>query len=229
MANTAYTDGIYGLTIPVVMTWPNLFEARQYKENGIAKGEPKFSADFIFTPDNEDMKAIKTLVGGLAKNAWPDRPFFLTTVEGVKIPNIALPWKSGNERADKLKTADKPDDHLRDKIVLKASSKHQPVLAYIKNGKKFICDNPTALASAKDKFYNGVKVYAEFNFAIREKKGDSGIPGITAYLNGVLSTCEGTKLSGGRSATDMFKGYVGSVSAEDPTAPGAGEDLDDLM
>lgn len=232
MTDAAKIDGIFKLTLPVVMAFPVLFEPKPYMENGKAVGEPKYSANFHFPSDSEELKAFMALSAKLARAHWPDRQFFVTTTDGVKIRQVTFPWRDGNTTADEKKAKNKDAEHLRGKHVIVAKSKNPPVLSYIEKGKLVECDNDTIRLASKNKFYNGVEVLAEFNLVAFNPKGADSLPGITAYLNKVLSTNKGTKLSGGTSSAESFKSYLGAISAEDPTgaaAPGVGEDISDLM
>ncbi len=230
MAATAKTDGIFNLSIPVVMSFPHLFEAKAYTPpGGKATGEPKFSANLNFPADCYDLitkdrdengkpKGLKLLAAELARAVWPDKPF----------AELHFPFSSGDKLADDRKKKGKDDgEYTRGKVVVNAKSKYEIRLAYIENGKIVDLETDTARLAAKGKFYSGVEVLAQLNLTPYEVSASN--KGITAYLNMVLSTGKGERLSGGQTASEAFKGYAGAVSAEDPTAPGAGESLDDLV
>lgn len=226
MTEAAQTDGIYNLTIPVVMSFPQLFEPKAFTENGKAKGDPKYSANLNFAIDNEDLKNLKALAAKLARAKWPDKPFFLTTQEGVKIPEIIFPFTSGDKLAEGRKKKGKDDgEYMRGKVVLACRSKFEPRLAYLEKGKIIDCEGDVAKTAAKGKFYPGVEVLAQLNLVPYDGVGAQGKPGVTAYLNMVLSTGKGARISGGQTASEAFKGYVGTISGEDPTAPGTGVDM----
>lgn len=220
MTEVAKLDGSYNLTTPVVMIHPNLHEARQFKDKaGKAKGEPKFGASFVFAPGTPDLDALKVLAVRVARQKWPE----------VDIKSLKFPFTAGDKliekRKAKLSATGKPYDGKADfqagKVVLKSASKYPPRLAGIENGKIVDYEGPT-LAASKGKFYFGVEVLAQFNLVPYD--GDDGPGGVTAYLNMVLTTNKGERLSGGASASEVFKGYVGHASTVDPTAS---EDLDD--
>jgi hypothetical protein len=222
------TDGIFSLTVPVIMAFPQLFEAKAFKENGKEKGEPKYSANLVFPGDSEDLKNLKALAAKLARAKWPDKPFFLTTQEGVKIPEIIFPFTSGDKLADIRKKKGKDDgEYMRGRVIVAARSKYEPRLSYIEGKRIVECEGEAAKLAAKGKFYPGVEVLAQLNLVPYEAVGSSGKPGVTAYLNMVLSTDKGARISGGQTASEAFKGYIGQHSAEDPTAPGAGADMSD--
>jgi hypothetical protein len=229
MTDTVKTDGIYNLIEPVVMSFPQLFEAKAFTENGKAKGEPKFSGNFNFNAASEDLKALKALAAKLARAKWPDKPFFLTTQEGEKIPQVLFPFANGDKLADERKKKKGKDDseYMRGKVIIAARSKYEPRLSYIENNKIIDCEGEMAKQAAKGKFYPGVEVLAQFNLVPYDAVGVHGKPGVTAYLNMVLSTGKGARISGGQTSSEAFKGYVGAVSAEDPTAPGATADMSD--
>jgi Protein of unknown function (DUF2815) len=219
MTEVQKSDGIFNLTMPVVMTFPALFEAKAFKKAGKETGEPKFKASFVFSKDSDDLKALKTLAAKLARAKWPDKPF----------SELLFPFANGNAQADARKAKGKDDsEHLRGMVVMTARSKYEPRLAYIEKGKIIDLETDTAKLAAKGKFYAGVEVLAQVNLVAYDGVG-SNKSGVTAYLNMVLSTNKGDRLSGGQSASEAFRGYVGAVSAEDPMAPGTGENLDDII
>lgn len=217
MTETVKQDGIFSLTIPVVMTFPHLHEPQAFKKGGKETGEAKYSATFNFDAASEDLKAMKTLAAKLARIKWPDKPF----------SELVFPFTSGDRLADERKKKGKDDNEwLRGKVCLASRSKYEPRLSYTEGDRIVDLENEAAKAAAKGKFYNGVEVLAQFNFVAYDGVGQNK-GGVTAYLNMVLSTGKGARLSGGQSASEAFKGYVGHVSAADPTAPGAGGVLDD--
>jgi hypothetical protein len=87
-------------------------------------------------------------------------------------------------------------------------------------------DNVQPPAAAKF-FYSGAHLVP--SFGLHWYKGDEGKPdGVSLYLNAVLFAKHGTRL-GGRSANaaETFKGYIGSISSEDPTGGAAANELED--
>ena len=230
--NTVRLDGVYSFLKPAIMTYPVLFEPKAYIEDGKPKGEPKFSSSFIFDADSEDLKAIKTLSAKLARTLWPDKPFFLTTQEGIKIRQVVFPWQDGTEIADKRVAKGKKDDGgTRGKVLIAAKSKNAPRLSIIKGASVIDLNDEASIAANRNKFYAGALVIAEINLCPYEAKGQTGLPGVTAYLNriGVLDPNPGVRMAAGHSGGEAFRGYVGSVSAENPMGPGADANIDDLL
>lgn len=214
---TEKLSGTFTLTSPVVMTFPNLLEAKAFMKNGKAKGDPKYSANFVFDAEHPDLKGMKELAAKVARAKWPDTPF----------SELKFPFISGDKLADKRKAKDKTDgEWQRGKLIISAKSKLQPRLSYLDGGKIVDLETDLAKSLAKDKFFNGAEVLAQFNFWAYEKGDEDSKNGVTAYLNLVLSTGKGKRLSGGQTASEVFKGYAGSVSAEDPTG---GDSLDDVV
>lgn len=208
-------DGIYNLTIPAVMSHPHLTEPKAYQRNGKSTGEPKYGASFVFPIDSEDLKGLKAKAAQLAKAKWPGRD-----LKDLKFP-FAAGDKLRQARLDKLKAAGKAVDEKGDfqagMVVMKSSSKYAPRLSAIVNGKVVDFETPEQVTAHKSMFFFGAEVLAQFNFVPYDGVGDGGRPGVTAYLNLVLATGKGKKLSGGASASEVFKGYVGTHSNEDPT------------
>lgn len=214
-------EGVFNLTAPVVMSHPNLFEARAFGKKGKENGEPKYSANYVFDPDHPDLKPMKELAAKIAKARWPGREF----------NTLKFPFSAGTKLADKRKEKSGKDDgdFQRGKVVIAARSKYQPKLSGIENG-KVVDYEGDAIIKNKGKFYFGVETLAQFNFQPYDGVG-SNPDGITVYLNMVFTTNKGKKLStGGQSASEVFKGYAGKATTEDPGAvdDGMGSMDDDI-
>ena len=224
---TTEQNGIIDITTPVVLCFPNLTEAKKFKgKNGKESGEPKFGASFMFTPDHPDFKRIKDRALALAKAKWPSRDI----VAEYKAGTFKMPWNDGTKLADKRiaekKKAnpawqdDGKGDFQRGNFIIKSASKFAPRLAYIEGGKISPDLEGAAVNLHKGKFYFGAKVLAQINLVPYDKAGETGVDGVTAYTNLVLTTNTGTRLSGGASAAETFKDYAGKLSDQDPTAGG---------
>lgn len=213
MADEAIS-GIYNLTEPVVMTFPNLLTPKKFGQKGKETGEPKYSANFSFNPDSADLKGMKAVAARVARAKWPGRDF----------KELAFPFSNGTKLADDAKANKKDREYYRGKVVVAARSKYEPHLSGIENGVAVDYENEARQAAAK-KFFSGVEVLAQVNFVAYKGVGKNP-DGITAYLNMVFTTGKGVRIAGGQTAAEVFKGYVGTISAEDPTA-GAAADLDD--
>jgi hypothetical protein len=200
----------------------NVLQARKFKKNGKEVGEAKYDATFVL--DAAELTAIKDKAIEVAKARFPGR----------NLKELAWPFKSRNQMVEAAgKAAGKKGKSIEDakqkaaelyeegKFFLKASSKYEPQLSYL-DGKKIVEFTDTNRGLAKQKFYNGCYVVAQVNFVAYEGDEDDGV---TAYLDQVLWIKDGPKI-GGVSAAEAFKGYIGSVSGEDPTG-GQGADLDD--
>lgn len=231
----AKTDGLFTLTTPVILSHPHLFEAKPFMRKGKPAGEPKFGGSLVFDLENPDVKAIKQLAVKLAGAKWPGRDVVseskgkvVTDEQGKQTrlaPTFKFPWTLGDtlvaKRAAKLKADGKEADDKADfqagKLVIKTASKYAPRCAVLLNGKPTDL-TPETVKAYVSQFYFGVKVLAQLNLVAYDKVGETGIDGITVYLNMVLSLNKGEKLSAGASATEVFKDYVGTTTDEDPTA-----------
>lgn len=217
MSDANKLDGLFTFTTPVVMSLSNLLEAKAFVKNGKAQGEPKFGANLILPLDHPDFPAIKELVMKIIRQRWPDKP----------VSELAIPFQSGDKINEKRKLDKKTAlDFQTGKVVINARSKYEPRLSYIENGKIIDLETDTAKHMAKSKFYNGVEVLVQLNFVPYDPIGQNAKGGVTAYLQQVLSTNKGKKLAGASASSDVFKSYVGGVSAEDPTG---GDNLNDVM
>lgn len=209
--------GLYSLTAPAIMAHPHLFEARSFK----GKGEPKFDANFVLDANHPDLAPIKNVIKEVAQAAEP----------GVAIDAFGKPLKSGSKLADKRKAERggkyrDEAEYQRDKVVIIARSKYAPNLSVLDNGQVVeLRDNEALRAKYKNKFFFGAEAIAEFRFVWYPATKEGDKPGVTAYLQSVLVTGKGTRLTGARPATEAFSGYLGKVSSEDPTI-GVGEASD---
>lgn len=212
--------GQFSSTEPVPMVFPHLIEPVAFKEDGKDKGEPKFSASFVYDPTSADLTAAKAVMKAVALKKWPE----------VSMKEVTFPVKSGTKLADTRKAkraaqkkdgADDIGDFIRGKAVIKASSKFAVKLGGIENGRIADYDDPDVIKAKAPKFYQGAETLAEFTFRASEVKGEKFI---VAYLNQVMVTGKGTKVGGGgRSRAETFSKYKGAASAEDPTV-GSGVD-----
>lgn len=207
-------EGIFNLTEPAILAHPQLFEAKAFIRNGKPQGEPKFGGSVVLSPTGADFPSMKNLCVKLAKAKWPGRD----------LKTLKFPFSNGDTLADKRKAKSGKDDGAfqRGKVVVSAKSKFQPRLSGFENGKIIDYETDVQKAAAKPKFYMGVEVLAQFNFVPYDEVGTNPA-GIAAYLNLVLTTGKGKKLvTGGAPAAEVFKGYAGSASMENPT-----ENIDD--
>lgn len=217
--------GIYTTVAPAIMGHPAVVEPKKFKNaKGQETGEPKYSAIFVFEPDSEDLKGLKGAMAAVAKAKWPGRD-----LKELKFPLTAgdtLIEKRKKKLATKNKEYTGDADFQKGMVVLKSSSKYRPQLSVVENGKLVEVTDET-LAIHKGKFYFGAKCLAQFNFVAYEATKDGDPDGITCYLNMVLSTNKGERIKSGGNAADVFKGFVGNLSAEDPTAGQDAETVDD--
>lgn len=203
--------GIFATTEAALLVHPNLFEARAFKKNGKDVGEKKYDAAFLLKPDSVDLKAIKSKAAAVARAKWP----------GVDLATLAWPWSSGEKKADAAKAKGKNGEYNRGHVVLTARSKFQPRLGGLEDGRIVDYETDAAKALAKPKFYFGTEALFEINLVAYENPEKNGV---NAYLNQVVTLNRGERLAGGPSASETFKGYVGSTTDEDPTA---GDDIPD--
>lgn len=212
MADENKVDGRVALIKPVRALFCNVMTARKFKKNGKEVGEAKYDATLVL--DADDIKAVKDKAIAVAKAKWPSRD----------LKELKFPFKKAETVAAKQKARNKDVSIYTDgTFILSARSKYEPQLSYL-DGKNVVEFTEANRALAKSKFYNGCYVVAQLNFVPYEGDDDDGV---TAYLDQVLWVKDGPKI-GGVSASEAFKGYIGTVSGEDPTG---GEDntLDDIM
>lgn len=219
MSETTQQPGQVNLTKPVVATFLNLAEPKSVMRNGKPTGEPKYSINLEFPADHPDLVPLKAKAVEMAQAKWP----------GADLKTLAFPFANGNKLADDAAAKGKDREFSRGKAVLAARSKYQPRLSVLDGGKiRDLTDDTAIKAAMRDAFYSGVEVLAQVNFVAYDPVGNNPA-GVACYINMVLSTKRGAKLtSGGASAAEVFKDYIGTTSDEDPTG-GAGTGLDDLF
>ena len=204
-------DGKFTFTTAVRMIFGNVIVPKAFKDKktGKDKGEAKFDGTFLLEPGSADLKAAKALAASVAKTQWPGRDLkelkFPFTLGEVLI-------KRGIDRAVKDGKEPRDQSFFEDHVVFVARSKFEVGLGVLKGStiEQFSGDKRHL---AKDKFYNGCYVVPSVNFVAYESEfGD----GVNAFLDAVLWVKDGEKLGGTTDLTNVFKGYAGTVTAEDP-------------
>ena len=211
-------DGRFAFTTETPMVWANLHELKAYSPKGKPLGEPKYNATFVFSADHPDLTPLKGRAMQIARAKWPNRDIGAE----FKAEKFHLPFASGNKMNAEAITAGKRErPWLKDICLVRASTKNAVQLCGIENGKYVIYEG-AGFAASKPKFYSGVLVLAQINLVAYDGVGQKP-GGVTAYLQMVLTTGKGERIGGGDPA-EVFKGYIGRVSTENPNA---GQELDD--
>lgn len=228
-------SGIYTcLSKPVPTVYLNLLKPRAFGAKGKERGDPKYSANFYFDPEDGQITDMKAIAVTVAKAHFGNN---------VDLKSLAWPWKSGNKVADRSleKKRNKDanaepspvDEAARGKYVIAARSKFRPQLSYLDpNSRRIIqLEDEAAITKAlKTYFYFGVETLPQFKFQAYDALKDGDPNGVNVFLNQVFSTGKGTKLGGdgaGSNAAETFSGYVGGLSAEDPTGGQSNDPLGD--
>lgn len=207
------------------------------KEFKKGDGNPKYSVLLIIDPENADLARLKTevttalkaIAGGKTIRA---RRLTEEEMNAGTFMEVSVPWKSGDKEADRLKAKNNGDDSkgaiYRGQVLLKASSKYQPALSAIVGGKivDFVTDEAKA-QSEKKYFYSGA--YIVPGFGLNPYKGDANKPGgMALYFNAAMFAKTGERLGGRQhNAAEAFKGYIGTISQEDPGSNVPADELDD--
>jgi hypothetical protein len=203
---TNENQGLYDTTVPTPILWTDtLFTPKPFKDSsGKEKGEPKYSTVVLFKANHPDLAPIKVKMTAIARAKWPE----------ADLKTIIFPLKSGTKDNEKrVAKGKKARDFMEDVAFITTRSKYAPRLSGIENG-KIVDYEGAALIAAKGKFYGGVEALVEFNFVAKEVDDKRSV---TAYLNLVFSTGKGARIGGGKSGADVFKGYVGKPTTENPT------------
>lgn len=224
--------GIFDMTVPTTMMVylykgvSALVSPAPYidPDTGKERGDPRFGAEFLFAADHPDLLPLKKLAAQMAQAKWPGLDL------SPAARKVKFPFANGNQRAADRKAKGKDGSLTVNKAILKASSKYAPMVSWIENGKLTeIVSTDLANSPALGKFFSGAECLATFKFVtteIKDKDAEGGIKRyVSAYLNKVFSTGKGTRVGGGRSAAEAFKGYIGQSTTEDPTAGDVGDDI----
>lgn len=213
MTDKTTTSGVFVIQrAPGILCFPeNLFTAKAFERNGKPQGEPKFGCQIVIGADHPDLADMKALIVKVANEASP----------GIDITAFGKPLNSGTKEADKRKAkkgaAYKNDaEFMRDKVVIKSRSKFPPVLCVIDNKKLVELSDDALKAKYKTRFFFGAEVLVEITFVWYNAMKEGDKPGVTAYVNKVIATGGGTRLSTGTSAAEAFSGYLGKLSTESP-------------
>lgn len=208
-------DGRVYFNKPVRALYCNVTEARKFKKNGKEVGDAKFDATFEF--DAETLKPLMAKAIEVAKAKWPGRD----------LKELKFPFKKAEDQIARTlrKTPDKDVSMFTpNTFIMAARSKYVPALSY-RDGKKVVDFTEANKALAKQKFYNGCYVLAAVTFVPYTGDEDDGV---NAYLDIVMWDKDGPKIATkGASASEAFKGYLGTVSSEDPTGGAESSQLED--
>lgn len=209
-------DGRFTFSKPVTLITfkDDLFEPRPFERAGVAKGEPKYGSRFLVPlTDAELVAQIKAKAAEVARLKWPGRP----------LNELLFPFKNGDtlysKKQAELTAAGKPDEKRNDfykgQFVVIARSKYPPVLSALENG-KVVEYGPAKRQALKARLYSGALVVPSLNLVPYD--GGSNQDGVTAYLDQLLWYGGGKQLMGHKSATEVFRGFQGQASAENPMA-----------
>lgn len=212
---------------PVLGSFLNVTEARKITQsvNEVAR----FSGNFEFLDDSEDLKRLRGLIVQTARAKWPA----LDVGAAIREGKLQVPLSNGTKLADQNKAdhaagkknragkAVQEREWSRGRTILIARSKDEypPTLVVRENGRPVVLENQDAIKAAGRKhFYTGQNVLFAVRLNAYDAVGPTGLPGVNAYLEHVESVGGGEKLVGQRAdPTERFKGYQGLPSDEDPT------------
>ncbi len=197
---------------PVRAIYCNVIETAKIPKNGKMIDTEKYDVTLIL--DADDIKGLKDKAIEVARLVWPGRD----------LKELKFPFKKSDEVAAKKKAKKQDADvsmYTPGTFVMSARSGFEVGLSWLDGTTvKDKLDKNDPLV--KRKFYHGVWLAVTVNFAPFTGDDDDGI---TAYLDSVMWMKDGDRI-GGRSGADAFRGYVGALSGEDPTA-GKASDLSD--
>ena len=175
-------NGYFEFMEPVILAFPSLITPQQFGAiRGRGKGDPKFDATFLISPDSAEYAKARDLIGTVAKAYF-----------GEHLPaKFHWPVRLGDADADKAKAAGKNHEAYRGYILLTArtgADKPPGLAALLDDGSvKSFALSGDARQDARPYFRGGMKVVFAVNFAAYESTAEDGTPGVTAYLQMVAS------------------------------------------
>lgn len=239
MADVELKGFAYETTRPVLGSFLNLAEARKItkSENETATFSGDFELDEV--KDADEITRFRALCMDAAKELFPngvpdeDTGGVMSIADAIKAGKFKMPLQSGERLANKAKAKSEASgkERLREwsrgKQVITSRSKDEypPQVAYHENGKFVYIEDPAALKAAQGKrFYTGAMVLLACRLKAYKGVGANGLPGVKAYLEGVIATGGGEKLiANTKDLQSRFSGYKG-INTEDDG--GAGSDAE---
>lgn len=206
------------------MSYPNLIEARPYKDANGPKGEPRFDCECIFDPDALDKFMVrrgeewveanlKALMVEVAKAEWSG----IDVKAAVANHGLGWPIVSGDKKVETAAAKGRKAEHYAGKVILpvKSSNKFPPTLNRVKDGKivELRRSDAADMTEAKELFQAGAFAKGSFNLKAVEMAGSKYI---VVYANAFLFVKPGPRI-GGISAEERFGGVEGGESSYDPT------------
>lgn len=205
----------FQFVIPVRMVFENIHEpqwysnkTKRFEATPIDGVKPQWAAGFQFEPDSGDLAEIKKLTKALMASEFPSR----------EAKTLQRPWKTVEDfltGMDEKKTASYLEYLVPGNVILSTHTYTEPALSARMDGRS-VDYRGDARPLAKKTVFRGGYCLAEINLAPHSV--GSNTPGVTAYLNHVYAVGKGDPIQGGRSTEDKFSGYLGHVTAADPTA-----------
>jgi hypothetical protein len=220
----------FQMTKPAPLVWAHVITPRPARKINGETIAPSFEATFLLPADHPDLAAIKAMLSKAATgfDKFADKIAGNKAAGRAALDGIKFPLESGTKIADQAKAKGKDREFLRGTAMLKGKSNvtkrdgtplSPPRLVVLQGGKYVRYSDDHERELAKKFFYSGVLAIGTFNFAPYPGMGG----GISAYLNEILSLNAGEKINTGvddeakYGDPNAFSGYVGKVSAEDPT------------
>lgn len=217
-------------TPPVRLSYANVVQPKQYKEDGKPKGDPTYNTELILPVDGltkfqvrgddggwQPIEALNTFLATVAKQKWGSEFDIKAAVEhgGMKWPIL-----DGNAKIAKKeeggKKATNMDQYADKKIIRGKSALKYPPRLYVREEGTWVKldrDSEEDMAKATRLFASGNYVVAAMN--LRPNVVD-GRKFLTFYLNDIMFYEKGEPL-GGADAASIFSGYEGGESDFDPS------------
>lgn len=221
------------------MSHPHLVTPRPYMENGVQKGDPRYSTSLIIEPadlasfrvlnveaERLDVCDFKKVVPEMFMETWPD---VLTSpqkiIDAAELGGLKWPIGSGDKEAQKPANKKFEEAFLGKKVIRAHSNEdYPPTLRCVEGGKRVTLQPEIAADAAKIKRLFKAGNYADMEVNAKTSQVD-GRMYLTLYLNSICFIKPGESIGrGGVSLMDMA-GVQGGQSDHDPTA-GLSDEID---
>lgn len=241
----AFTDSYRG-------TFINIIASKAFKKKGQEKGDPKFSGLFIIEPkfiDKDgkqvidpasDFGRLQAEIVRMLKAKFPGKKLVIgrrmtqEELDSGSAIEVLVPWQKGDALVKKSDEKYKEENArlFTGKYVVKASSKYRPAIDAVEPGTGKLlqytnADEAVIKSEGAKFFYSGAWFLP--TFVLNFYQGDDDNPsGVSLYLQSILFCRHGDRIGGKKhNPAEAYKGYLGKISAEDPTGEPIAEELAD--
>lgn len=213
---------------PKRLNWIELFNAKPVKVRGADPNRKNFQVQWIIEKDDPDLKEMLATATDLLQKVAANRKQPLQGLQPHK--DFHWPFMAGEAHIERMRQSAsraarewKPEyeQHCANKIILSTSAPevYPPILIVPVNGAFVQLDDPTARATASNKFYRGMLALGKVAFMGYDTSQTSW--GVTAFVNEVVATGKGERIGGAQADVAAYgrPEVTGVVTSFNPTVP----------